>query len=175
MKNFILFTFCILGFLFTSCTKDDVPASKQAEGTWNLVGLNYSGTTITETFGAVISSEISGVGKNFNAELTFNLDGTYARSGSYTAVVTTTTFGQSTVQTLDISDFDDDGLYTLDEEVDPIKITFSDKNGVMSTGTISSLTDNEMKFSINSIQEMTTPGNLGTVKTDITANYTLTK
>lgn len=174
MKNFTFFAICLVGLLFTSCNNDETEVNKLI-GTWNLIGLDYNGTAIAETADIEIESELSAVGKNFDSEIAFNADGTYTSSGMYTVDLTQTTQGIEATQTVNVPSFVGSGEYTLDDEMNPTEITFTQSTGETVTGNITLLNENELKFTtLVETVEVDATGLL-TTTTSLTVNHSLEK
>jgi hypothetical protein len=97
--------------LFTAFTCEDEPidgaidadaglggGSGSIEGTWELVSINYDGTTQATAFGITLDSEYVGNSLNEDYQIVFD-NGTATANGSYDIELTVTSFGISQTTT----------------------------------------------------------------------------
>ncbi|MCS6934272.1 MAG: hypothetical protein NZM35_03850 [Chitinophagales bacterium] len=90
MKKFKIFVFAIaFVFLFSGCKKDE----DLIVGMWNLSEIYYNGVTSTPSGNVLFRGE----GLTYSANITFNKEGTYEISGTYTIRIITTTGSSNTV------------------------------------------------------------------------------
>jgi len=102
MKNFRpLFSLLLVSnVILISCSDDDgaKPASDQIAGNWELVSLNYSGSSSVSAAGTTLETDFVGTGKEIDyiLELSENPN-TISSSGSYTIELESTVSGQTVV------------------------------------------------------------------------------
>ncbi|WP_456438542.1 hypothetical protein [Psychroserpens sp.] len=126
MKILKFFLVLITIVSFMACSSDDDSSdeddvvlveltSANAAGTYDIIYYAGSSETSVTTGGisVVISTEVYSGDTFTDAELTLDLNGNYAFSGSYRETFTLTITGQAPVTDLEIEDFDDSGFYSL--------------------------------------------------------------
>lgn len=168
MKIFTQVLFVFFSIALVSCGDDDDPSSmtNQEVGVWDLADIDYSGTTVTETPVGSITQDFVGMGRDYNATLTLNADGSYVSSGDYVIDLTTTTNGVDQESVFPVENFLGTGTYVIDGT----KMTVSDTQGNMSEATISNLTDNVMDLRI--ITSTANPLVNSTTEVDVTYSFT---
>ena len=127
----------LLGILFLSlaaCKKDEENNSSTLVGSWNVTGIDYSGTTTTvDPNVGTISGTFTGLGKNLSLEIHFSENpNDYTTSGTYDIDLTTMVQGQTYNTTWTSGDFIDDGTWELDGST--LRVT--NGNGDVSEATI---------------------------------------
>ncbi len=105
MKKLGLVLFLACTTFLTSCSNDDDASAIVIDealiiGEWDLTDFKTeNGRTVTNALGETITAEYSSTGRDYNAQLTFSENPkTFLSSGGYTAIVTTTTFGQTVTE-----------------------------------------------------------------------------
>lgn len=173
MKNAIKVLSLLTLVLFASCKKDDKKTADDGiVGTWNLTVLTCDdGTSTTELDGTTTTTTFTTEGKDFTSKVTFNADGTYDASGSYTAVQVITFDGSSFTQETAISDFLGEGTY----EVVGSTMKTEASTGEMGEAEILTLNGStlELKFLVD--QVVSDPSSPITTSTTGTYYYTLEK
>ena len=134
-KLLLSLTCCILALSISSCsdTNDDLtPVSKASPqapgggsttqkittsvmvGDWEMVSLDYAGTSTTEAGGQTFTTTFNAVGRDFTYKFTFNDNPkTYAATGGYTVDLTSIFEGQSTTQEVILPDASSSGTWEL--------------------------------------------------------------
>ena len=150
---FILLLASIFVFSFSSCSDDDGPSQSASNntssgtliGAWEMTSLNYAGETSTSAGGVTITSEFSGVGKDFTYVMEFNDNPkTYSTSGGYVVDLTTTVSGTSFTQEVPIVDYVTSGTWSVSNN----ELTTTDDNtGESSTTKI--LSSSNSNFSLD--------------------------
>ncbi|MEQ8623508.1 MAG: lipocalin family protein [Vicingaceae bacterium] len=135
-KTLLPLTFCFLAFSISSCSdvNDDltpVNSANQANnnapssstqkittsvlvGDWEMISLDYAGTTSEVVAGQTLTTSFSGVGRDFTYQITFTDNPkTYAATGGYTVDLTTTFSGQTFTQPTAIPDASSSGTWNL--------------------------------------------------------------
>lgn len=166
-----VFLVIVIGILIGGCNKndDDQPVSgSDITGVWTCTALDYTGTTETVIMGQSISADFVGEGYDINFTLTFTENPNEATSdGYYNVKLTTTTFGQSTTQYLEMQNFTYTGIWS--KNGNEISIT---QDGETSVATITELTDSNLKVTITDIQTITNNGATATTTTNLTLEFT---
>jgi Domain of unknown function (DUF5004) len=169
MNHFIkIFLFSLVVFSF-SCKKDDVVAADTIVGTWNLTAATCNdGVSTTTVDSEVLTSTFTSLGKNFATTVTFKADGTYTSGGTYTAVLVSTTDGQSFTSEVDVPAFAGAGTWSIASN----KLTVNDGT----TTQIADIVENTAsKFSYKAVVNKTTTTTDYSSVTKATYNFTLTK
>ena len=139
MKKVILFLCLSSTVFFTSCSKDDDSNTLEADqslipGTWNVTSIKVTNGHSTTSVGdqTIVSADYTTEGKDFDMQIVFKNDtepNTYTSSGGYTAVITTTTLGQTTTQEETTQGFigegESEGEWSFES---PNKIVFANDN-----------------------------------------------
>lgn len=173
MRNTQFYLLLVFSLFIFSCGDDpEDPSEGGFEGTWNLVGLDYTGQSVTDFgVGGTITQDFEGLGRNFDASVTFNKDMTYTAEGNYIIELMTTSLGQTVTTTETIEGFLDNGTYTLDNSENPTLVSLTTGAGDVSVADISVLNETDMDFSISTTAAQSTAA--GTITTTIDSNYEL--
>ncbi|MFN0013054.1 MAG: lipocalin family protein [Saprospiraceae bacterium] len=160
--------------LLTSCKKDEIPNFNQADavGTWDLAAVSCNDGMSTTTVPGIppVSATFTVSGKNYNSTVTFNADGTYSSQGSYTAVITTVTQGQTDTQEEDTGFFEGMGTWSLSGNT--MTVTEGTKT---STTTVEELTSTKMVMAVKINETVSDPVLGFSTVVKGTYRFTLTK
>lgn len=164
MKNLLKLLPILLLLTIVSCGKDGNQKSSTDElvDTWELTGLDYTGSNTTSAGGLDVVQSFVGEGKDFNASIEFKDDGTFVSMGTYNVTLTTTTSGISTTDEVTVDEFLGEGTYTFDGSTITIVNTDSD---VSSTGTIT-IDANDLTMLVNTNDVTNGPAFTSTVVID---------
>jgi len=137
IKKFLLpLTFCFLAFSISSCSdvNDDLtpvnpvnPVNNNGQssstqkitpsilvGDWEMVSLDYAGSSTDVVGGQTITTSFTGVGRDFTYQITFTDNPkTYAATGGYTVDLTSIFSGQSNTQAVSIPNAASSGTWNL--------------------------------------------------------------
>ncbi len=131
----------LFGSLIVSCTPTETVGS--IVGDWELVALNFTGTSTTTAQGVNFTSTFEGIAKNIEATMTFSENPNKAKSiGSYTKGLKTTTMGTTVNNDVPVN-YTSDGTWTKDG----LTINLI-KSGITSKGTIIELTATTLKLKL---------------------------
>lgn len=112
--------FCLFPLLLlfvVSCSKDDDNPGADAslvQGEWNFEEFTYTGTTTASQGGQTITTTYSGEAFDLDASVILNNAGNFSTAGSYVIKLTTTAFGQTTVQDHPVPDISAAGTYKIE-------------------------------------------------------------
>lgn len=155
--------------LMVSCSSDDDNSTPESEinasivGVWDLVDFEYGGTTDTRAQGQSIRSEFIGEAFNIDYSLTFEEDpNVVTANGGYDVRLTTTTFGQTSIQ--EVSNLN--SINTGDWEIVDGNILRSTTDGEVSDLKIETLTETRLVLLIDDQQTISDFG--VEVESDIT-------
>lgn len=161
-----VFLLIVLGIVISSCSKDDTTqntSSADLLGVWNCSAVDYTGTSVTDFLGQSLTSDF--IGEGYNIDFTFTLTenpNIASSNGSYDIKLSTTTFGQTTVQNIEDNAFTFVGTWSLDDN----KLTIIDQEGESSTANIVKLTDSVLEVSIQEVRTITNGGATVTATTN---------
>lgn len=159
-----LYLLSLLLLISTACEKEEGNLEVNSDniaGEWEMSGFTYGGRSTQEAGGETYRSNFAGNGRDIAYQVTFNSDGTYTSSGSYTIDITYAFGGQEFSQAVTINDALGTGTYTLNG--DEITIT-RDEDGESSVATIVELTSESLFFEL---QQTRTNSGQGTTSTAI--------
>lgn len=145
MKNLRLLFLAIL-VVFTSCSSDDdntIDLTADITGAWNLTEFEFEGGSEITFEGQTIAITFTGIGKDFDAQVTFASNpNTYVTSGSYTLVYTVEFMGftESDEADIDIEDELGSGQWSIQGN----EIIFENNIGEDQNAQIVLLTQNKM-------------------------------
>ena len=129
------------------CKKDPVTQSEgQLIGKWKMTKIwsdNYK--TTTKSGETTIESTSTLEGKNLNYNYEFKDDHTVSAGGSYTGVLTTTSQGQTIEQEIPGLSYAGNGKWTIDGKT----LTIQEDGKDPQESTIISITDSELKLTID--------------------------
>lgn len=127
-KIFRSFLILCVAISFTTCSSDDdssnddIPNDNSNDptadlvGTWDLVALDYTGTSSTGIEG--ISIDFSGVAQNIDYTLEFSENpNEFVAGGSYDIELTTSLFGIEETQTVTVNDASSTGNYSINDDM----------------------------------------------------------
>lgn len=124
-KGLTILTITVSVISFSSCSDDDgdsSPAASPAQriasstlvGNWEMTSLDYAGTSSNTVAGQTITTEFTGVGKDFTYTLTFSDNPKeFVSTGGYTVELTSIFAGQSTTQDVPIPNAGTTGTWEL--------------------------------------------------------------
>lgn len=161
-----LYLLSLLLLLFTACEEEDNNLEVNNDnlaGEWEMTGFTYGGRSTQEAGGETYRSNFAGNARDITFTVTFNADGTYTSSGSYTIDVTYAFGGQEFDQSLTIDDVLDSGTYTLNG--DELSIT-RDQDGETSVASNVELSNDALMFELQQTQTSTGQGTSSTVIID---------
>lgn len=145
MKNLRLLFLAIL-VVFTSCSSDDdntINLTADITGTWNLTEFEFEGGSEITFEGQTIALTFTGIGKDFDAQVTFASNpNTYVSSGPYTLVYTVEFMGitDSDEAEIDLEDELGSGQWSIQGN----QIILENNNGEDRNAQIIHLTQNKM-------------------------------
>ncbi len=112
LNSFILLA--LLGVLFSCGDDDEMVTEDSFVGQWNLISLDYSGTSTTiDPDGESISIDFDGEAREIMTTVDFNADGTYTSQGSYIIDLTTDFYGYMQTQSVPFEGFVGNGTWEL--------------------------------------------------------------
>jgi hypothetical protein len=143
MKKLKLLFVVTLALTIASCSNNDDDSSNTSGdilGTWVGVDVDYSGNSVTEFAGEEIVSDFVGEAFDVDYTLVFTENpNELVTDGSYSIELTTTTAGQTQVETVENLEFLNDGTWS--KSGNELTIT---SNGQTTVATILELTDNSL-------------------------------
>tara|TARA_R110002049_G_scaffold309014_2_gene515820 strand:+ start:665 stop:1225 length:561 start_codon:yes stop_codon:yes gene_type:complete len=117
---------CSIILIFSACEKEDKtsPSSNQSTtpivssstlvGDWEMTSLDYAGASSVSAGGSTITTQFTGVGKNFTYTIEFTDNPKrYSATGGYTVTLTSLFNGSSNVQDVPIPDASSSGTWSL--------------------------------------------------------------
>jgi hypothetical protein len=170
MKHKILPLLAITIFAF-SCSKDDETPSFDETllpGTWEILDLDYAGTTTTTAMGVSVDATFEGTMVESTMEVIFTGDpNEFESSGSCTIDLKTTTMGQTVTTPSIIPYFMLDGNWTIEGD----KLKVSDSGSAVEEATILQLDATTLVLQIDTNTPIEVNG-ISSV-TDLHAKYKL--
>lgn len=144
-KILLPLTFCFLAFSISSCSDSDddptpAPAAPIAQkitpsilvGDWEMVSLNYGGTSTSVNNGQTSTISFNAVGRDFTYQITFTDNPkTFVANGGYTVDLTSILNGQKDTQTATIPNAASSGTWNLVGNT----LTITDSNTKQSNST----------------------------------------
>jgi len=164
----LLFTLAIALATLTSCESDLVsaPPSDSEEilaltgnlvGSWKMVSLNYTGTTVTTVQGTTTSADFVGQGSDYSYVMEFyGSPNSYSSTGTYDIELTTTTSGQTFVSNVDDLNGASNGTWV--QSGNTLTFTNASNNNEVSDSTIEILTGTALKLTSTIVKNTSQQG-----------------
>jgi hypothetical protein len=109
-----LILLALLGVFFSCGDDDEMTTTDSFVGQWNLISLDYSGTSTTiDPDGESISIDFDGAAREIMTTVIFNADGTYTSQGSYIIDLTTDFYGYMQTTSVPFEGFVGNGTWEL--------------------------------------------------------------
>ncbi|NJN24966.1 MAG: hypothetical protein HC819_02770 [Cyclobacteriaceae bacterium] len=166
-----ILTLLSIAILVFSCSKDDEKPSIDETllpGTWEILDLDYTGTTTTTAMGISVGSTFVGTIVENTVEINITSDpNEFTSSGSYTMDVKSTSMGQTVTTQIIVPYMIQDGNWTIEGD----KFKVSDSGSAVEEATILQLDATTFILQIDSKTSAMVNG-FSTV-TDLHVKYTL--
>ncbi len=160
----------LLGVLFScgSDDSDDMLSSDPIVGEWNLISLDYTGSSsVNDPYtGDPLTTDFEGVARDIMTTVIFNADGTFTSQGSYTIDLTSDFGGYEFTQSVPFEGFLGSGTWELDGTT---MTTTNDQVEGESVIEILNLTDNS--WNTNFVLSMVNTQQGITINQSIDGNY----
>lgn len=162
-----LILLALLGVLFSCGDDDEMMSSDPFVGQWNLISLDYSGTSTTiDPDGETISIDFDGAAREIMTTVNFNSDGTYTSQGSYIIDLTTDFYGYMQTTSVPFEGFVGNGTW----ELNGTTLTTTDTQTQDSaTLTVNNLTDSSWDTNLTVTQTNSQQG--FTIIQEVNGNY----
>ncbi len=115
LNSFLLLALLAVLFSCGEEDSDDIMSSDTIIGEWQLVALDYMGSSTTiNPYGPPVSSVFEGVARDVNTTITFNADNTFVSLGSYIIDLEADVLGYTIEQAFPFEGFLGSGTWELD-------------------------------------------------------------